>query len=133
AQVVLVDGQLPPSGGHPSAGAGCGRHGHHLLRGQYACGPVVPTVGAPRCRCPRSGPHWEDPTRGGSMSGDLEHQRSEAREELSTQGAGMGLDDEPTTFEPEEDPEAVEDDDPSRVLPDEERPVGDAESEEERL
>lgn len=67
------------------------------------------------------------------MSGDLEHQRSEAREELSSQGAGMGLDDEPTTFEPEEDPEAVEDDDPSRVLPDEERPVGDAESEEERL
>ena len=64
------------------------------------------------------------------MSGDLEHQRREAREELSSQGAGMGLDDEPTTFEPEEDPEAVEDDDPSRVLPDEERPVGDAESEE---
>ncbi|HSP59935.1 MAG TPA: hypothetical protein VLO09_02640 [Ornithinimicrobium sp.] len=67
------------------------------------------------------------------MSGDLEHQRAEAREELSPQGAGMGMDEEPTTFEPEEDPDAVEDDDPDRVLPDEERAVGDAETEDERL
>lgn len=67
------------------------------------------------------------------MSGDLEDQRTEAREPLSSQGAGMGMDEEPTTFEPEEDPDALEEDDPERVLPDEERAVGDAESEEERL
>ncbi|MGC5584726.1 hypothetical protein ACQE98_17145 [Ornithinimicrobium sp. W1679] len=67
------------------------------------------------------------------MSEDLEDQRTEAREALSSQGAGMGMDEEPTTFEPEEDPDALEEDDPERVLPDEERAVGDAESEEERL
>ena len=34
-------------------------------------------------------------------------------EELNEEGAGMGMDDEPNTFEPEEDPEATEDPDES--------------------
>lgn len=60
-------------------------------------------------------------------------EHAEEQEELSSQGAGLGMGEEPTSFEPEEDPDAVEDEDPDGVLPDEDRVVGDAESEEERL
>lgn len=67
------------------------------------------------------------------MTADPEKQRAEDQDGLSPQGAGLGMGEEPTTFEPEEDPDAAEDVDPDGVLPDEDRVVGDAESEQERL
>src|SRR5690606_33083189 len=47
AQVVLVDGQPPPSGGHPCAGAGCGRHATTSSGASMPAGPSSPPS-APR-------------------------------------------------------------------------------------
>ena len=41
------------------------------------------------------------------MSGQPD--RETQREELNPEGAGLGMDDEPNTFEPEEEPEATDD------------------------